>query len=119
MMFRFAYPVLLFMLVVVAGWVAVSLWRKPSSIAYSTTSGLAQLAGSGNHFLGRVPMVLRAVCLVLLILAGSRPEFYNVSRDIRSPGVDIVLCLDTSGSMQALDFQLMGNRFPDLRLLRK
>ena len=108
MMFRFAYPVLLFMLVVVAGWVAVSLWRKPSSITYSTASGLAQLAGSGNHFLGRVPMVLRAVCLVLLILAASRPQFYNVSRDIRSPGVDIVLCLDTSGSMQALDFQLDG-----------
>jgi Ca-activated chloride channel family protein len=119
MIFRFAYPVLLFMLVVVAGWVAVSLWRKPSSITYSTASGLAQLAGSGNHFLGRVPMVLRAVCLVLLILAASRPQFYNVSRDIRSPGVDIVLCLDTSGSMQALDFQLDGEPVSRLTAVKK
>lgn len=106
MMFRFAYPVLLFLLLAVAGWVVVSVWRKPPSITHSMTSRLAQLAGSGNQLLARVPMALRTGCLILMILAASRPQFYNVSRDIRSPGVDIMICLDTSGSMRALDFQL-------------
>jgi Ca-activated chloride channel family protein len=42
----------------------------------------------------------------LLTLAAARPQFYNVSREIKSTGVDIILALDASGSMQALDFEL-------------
>lgn len=51
-------------------------------------------------------MLLRAACLVLLVFAAARPQLYNVSREIQSSGVDILICLDTSGSMQALDFTL-------------
>lgn len=106
MMFRFAYPLLLILLVVVAGWLFFVLRKKPPSITYSMTSQMVRLAGGSGRFLGKVPMTLRVCCLVLLVLAAARPQLYNVSREIRSPGVDIVLCLDTSGSMQALDFRL-------------
>jgi Ca-activated chloride channel family protein len=119
MMFRFAYPALLVLLVAVAGWAAFQLWRKPASIRYSMTSRVARLAGRGNQLLFRVPMALRAVCLILLILAAARPQLYNVSREIRSPGVDIVLCLDTSGSMRALDFKLDGDPVSRLTAVKK
>jgi Ca-activated chloride channel family protein len=119
MMFRFAYPMLLVLIVAAAGWVAFSLWRRPASITYSMTSRLAQFTGSGHRLLGRVPMALRTGCLILLILAASRPQLYNVSRDIRSAGVDIMLCLDTSGSMRALDFQLDGEPVSRLTAVKK
>ena len=119
MMFRFAYPALLILLLVVAGGVAVSLWRKPSSITHSMTSSLVQLTGGANRFLGSVPMALRTGCLILLVLAVSRPQLYNVSRDIRSAGVDIMLCLDTSGSMRALDFKLDGEPVSRLTAVKK
>ncbi len=106
MMFRFAYPALLVLLVAVAAWFLFALWRKPASITYSMTASLVQLAGGGRRFWGNMPVLLRSGCLVLLVLASARPQFFNVSREIRSPGVDIMLCLDTSGSMQALDFRL-------------
>jgi Ca-activated chloride channel family protein len=64
-------------------------------------------------------MALRTACLVLLILAASRPQLYNVSRDIRSAGVDIMLCLDTSGSMRALDFELDGEPVSRLTAVKK
>lgn len=115
MTFQLAYPVLLFLLFVVAAWLLYSLRKKPSSITYSIASDLARLAGHGNQLLVRVPLILRAACLILLVLAASRPQLYNVSREIKSPGVDIMLCLDTSGSMQALDFQL--NKKPVTRLV--
>jgi len=119
MMFRFAYPLLLMLLLVVAGWLFFGLRKKPPSITYSMTSQMVRLAGGTSRFLGKVPMALRMCCLVLLVLAAARPQLYNVSREIRSPGVDIVLCLDTSGSMQALDFKLDGKPVSRLTAVKK
>ncbi|RLF61195.1 MAG: hypothetical protein DRN37_01450 [Thermoplasmata archaeon] len=119
MMFRFAYPILLIMLLPAAGWLAFSLWKKPVSITYSMTSRMARLSGEGNRFLAKVPVILRTVCLILLVLAAARPQFYNVSREIRSSGVDIMLCLDTSGSMRALDFKLNDEPVSRLTAVKK
>ena len=119
MMLRFAYPVLLALLVVVAVWLFFCWRKKPSGITYSMTSQMARFAGGGGCFLAKIPMALRAGCLILLVLAAARPQLYNVSREIRSPGVDIVLCLDTSGSMQALDFKLDGKPVSRLTAVKK
>jgi Ca-activated chloride channel family protein len=119
MMFRFAYPVLLVLLAAVAGWLIFSLWRKPASITYSMTARMALLAGGGTRFLDKIPPAFRAGCLILLVLAAARPQLYNVSREIRSPGVDIMLCLDASGSMQALDFQINGQPVSRLTAVKK
>ena len=119
MMFRFAYPVLLVLLVAAGGWVFLSLWRKPPTLTYSMTSRITRLAGGGNRVLSWVPAALRTACLILLVLAAARPQFYNVSREIKSPGVDIMLCLDTSGSMRALDFKLDGKPVSRLVAVKK
>ena len=119
MMFRFAYPALFILLVLVAGWFLFALWRKPAAITYSMTSRVAELVSGGRGSWDRIPLVLRTACLILLVLTAARPQFYNVSREIRSPGVDIVLCLDTSGSMQALDFQLNDKPVSRLTAVKK
>ena len=119
MMFRFAYPVVLLLLFVVVGWLIFALWRKPTGITYSMTSKIAGLAGGRNHLLVRLPTILRGCILALLVLAAARPQLYNVSRDIRSPGVDIMLCLDASGSMQALDFKLGDDPVSRLTAVKK
>ncbi len=119
MMFRFAYPVVLLLLVAVAGWGVFAFWKKPSGISYSMTSTMIRLAGGRNPILVRLPTILRGCILALLVLAAARPQFYNVSRDIRSPGVDIMLCLDTSGSMQALDFKLGDEPVSRLTAVKK
>ncbi|MFC1814651.1 VWA domain-containing protein [Thermodesulfobacteriota bacterium] len=119
MMFRFAYPVLLVLLGAVAGWLVLALGRKPDSITFSMTSRIAELAGSGKQLWAKVPLALRTACLILLILTAARPQLFNVSREIRSSGVDIMICLDTSGSMQALDFQLDGKPVSRLTAVKK
>jgi Ca-activated chloride channel family protein len=108
-MFRLAHPALLTLLIMVLAWLAWRLTRKPVGITYSMAGALAQLSGGSHRLAGHIPLMLRTGCLVLLVLAAARPQLYNVSRDIDSSGVDIVLCLDTSGSMQALDFTI-GNK---------
>lgn len=47
---------------------------------------------------------LRALTILLLILALARPQWGHGVRDLRRNGVDIVIAMDVSGSMLALDF---------------
>ena len=119
MMFQFAYPLLLFLLLPVAGWLIFALRKKPSGLTHSMTSRMALLTGGRAGLLMKLPVILKACILVLLALSAARPQLYNISRDIRSPGVDIVLCLDTSGSMQALDFTLDGDPVSRLTAVKK
>jgi Ca-activated chloride channel family protein len=119
MMFRFAYPAVLLLALAVAGWVVMALWRKPPSIAHPASSALARFGAGTGMLAERIPLILRALCLVLLVGGAARPQMYNVSRDVRSPGVDIVLTIDTSGSMQALDFTLNGEPVSRLTAVKK
>ena len=88
-------------------------------MAYSMTSLLMKVAASNKGWVEKVPLFLRTLCLILLVCAAARPQIFNVSRDIRSPGVDIMLCIDTSGSMRALDFQLDGRPVTRLTAVKK
>ncbi|MDD5722574.1 MAG: VWA domain-containing protein [Syntrophales bacterium] len=119
MMFRLAYPELLFPLCFVAVWFIWGLKRRPAGITYSMTAMVSRLAGGTDRLTGKISLVVRTGCLVLLVLAAARPQLYNVSREIKSPGVDIMLCLDTSGSMQALDFTLDGEPVSRLAAVKK
>ncbi len=48
---------------------------------------------------------LRLAAVALLIFALARPQKGQTSDEALTPTTDIMLCLDTSGSMQALDFK--------------
>ena len=67
MMFRLAYPVLLILLIGVIGWLVFALLKKPIGITHSMTSRLAELAKKGSGSWQRIPLVLRAACLILLV----------------------------------------------------
>ena len=119
MTFRFAYPILLLLLLCVAGWALYTWWRKPAAITHSMASQLVAFAGGASGIWHRVPQGLRLGCLILLTLTAARPQLYNVSREIRTPGVDIMICLDTSGSMQAMDFELDNKPVTRLTAVQK
>jgi len=119
MTFRFAYPIVLFLLIAVAAGIGFAFWRRPAAITYSMTSRMVHMAGTRSRILVRLRMILRGCILALLVLTAARPQLYNVSRDVRSPGVDIMLCLDTSGSMEALDFKLGDEPVTRLTAVKK
>ena len=58
------------------------------------------------------------MALALLILALAEPQEGRKRKEILSAGVDIVLAIDTSGSMQALDFMKDGNRINRLEVVK-
>ena len=118
MNFTFAYKPLLLFLVLI-GFLAYLKYKKGiPGITFSLTHRLAAFFGDSG-FAGRLPLFLRTIALALLVFASARPQLYNISRDVRSSGVDIMLCLDTSGTMQALDFKLNEKRVTRLTAVKK
>lgn len=118
-MFEFAYPQFFLLLVPVALWVFFTLRKLPVAMTFSAASILGRLAGKGTQARARIPLFLRTAALVFLVLAICRPQTVNVARDVKTPGVDIILCLDTSGSMQAMDFKLDNKPVDRLTAVKK
>lgn len=54
--------------------------------------------------LRNLPVIFRLLALALLVVAMARPARYNKIEMTEGEGIDIVLCLDVSGSMLARDF---------------
>ena len=71
--------------------------------------GPSSLSARGCSPIALLPIV-RGVALILLAVALARPQSGSSVETVTSLGVDIVLAIDVSGSMQAEDFQ------PDNRL---
>ncbi|MBU1053561.1 MAG: VWA domain-containing protein [Proteobacteria bacterium] len=104
-MFRFEYPTLLFLLLAIPVLLFIIFKRRNQGIIHSYTSRLLVITGGGNQLLARIPIIFRTSCLILLVIAAARPQLYNIKKNVSSSGVDIMLSLDTSGSMRALDFK--------------
>ena len=108
-MMRFLYPQLLWLLALLP---FLALFRgkrgAAPALVFSTTSLIAFLAEGRKTRPGRLLAALRLLALALLILAFARPQLGNTTTETLASGIDILLAVDVSGSMEALDFTLQG-----------
>ncbi|MDP4247229.1 MAG: VWA domain-containing protein, partial [Bacteroidota bacterium] len=87
-------------------------WKKSSraqgTLLMSTVSPfVASRAGglrSWKIMLRHAPFVLRLMAISAVIVGLARPQTRNDEQLVNGEGIDIVLCLDISGSMLAQDF---------------
>jgi len=116
-MFEFQHPAwLLLILILPFIW-----WRRSkvsSGIRWSSFSVLRR-TGSIRIAVAWVPSALELIGLILTIFALARPQLVEVERVVTSEGVDIVLALDVSGSMEAADFNLGGRPVDRLSAAKK
>lgn len=99
----FAHPWFLLLLVAVP---VLFLWlvvKRRGAVIYSD---LSFLAGAPNRarWWALVPAGLYSVSLLFMVVALARPQQGRRFEEVEARGVDIVLCMDISGSMQAEDF---------------
>jgi Ca-activated chloride channel homolog len=103
---------LLLLLAVAVLFVAECVARAPGALRISTGETLARMRGRGRTRWRRIPAVLRALGLALLVLALARPlRGYQLRPEVADV-VDIMLCVDVSGSMRAMDF-VSGDQYVD------
>jgi Mg-chelatase subunit ChlD len=65
--------------------------------------------------LRELPTVLRLAVVVLMVVAAARPQSTRATDDLEVEGIDIVIALDLSGSMQETD--LVPNRLEAAKLV--
>ena len=112
--FQFEDPWLLLFMLMLPYMAFKGKTKQQATINYSTIGTLQSIRTSQVDFFSALPLILRILSVMLLILALARPQEGHKSQEILSVGVDIMLALDTSGSMQALDF--IKNEKRDTRL---
>jgi len=95
------FLLLLIVIPVLIWWYAAKNSRRQGSIIISDVSakGLRSWKTSLRH----LPFVLRLLAIIFIIAAIARPQTMFEEQNAEGEGVDIVLCIDVSGSMTAQD----------------
>ena len=107
-MFRFANPeyLILLLLIPLLGWYHWRYGHKLSgNLKFSTLRFTRNVPVSLKQRLRRYLFVLRLALLSLLILGLARPQSGVRKQKIITEGIDIMLVLDVSTSMRAVDFK--------------
>jgi Ca-activated chloride channel family protein len=104
----FANPAyfLLFLLIIPMTWWYVRKFRKSkASLQLSSLEGFSAAPKTFRSRLIHLPFVLRTAAFALLILALARPQTANSWNTQTTEGIDIVMSLDISTSMLAMDLK--------------
>lgn len=104
----FAHPLyfgLLLLIPFMLWWQQRTRKKANAAMRLTTLSGIAFVKPTWRVSFRPVLTVLRVIALVALIIALARPQSSNVTENIDSEGVDIVLSVDVSGSMLAEDLK--------------
>lgn len=98
------YFYLLLLLVPMIGWYVWKQKELHASLQISSLRGFSQIKKSRKAYLRHIPFGLRCLTIIFLTIALARPQSTNNLRDVTTEGIDIMVSLDISGSMQAMDF---------------
>ena len=105
----FEYPQLLLLLAIPVLLVALYVWKElKDRRPHLRVSTLTPWKEGGRSILGiirHVPYALRIAALSLIIIAIARPRSATEMEKVDTEGIDIVLAMDVSTSMLAMDFK--------------
>ncbi len=105
---EFAYPAFLYALILLPFMVAWYVWRGRRGTAPMTLAGFENIderIGSSRIWLRHLLFVLRMIVVTLIIIVLARPQSSNQWEQVTTEGIDVVMCMDVSGSMRAMDFK--------------
>ncbi|MCB1229505.1 MAG: VWA domain-containing protein [Verrucomicrobiae bacterium] len=118
--FQFAHPELLFLLLLLP---AVALLKGKvggvASLRFPSVAAAREAGGKPRGRAGGWLAALRLLALAALIVALARPQLGRGTTEVEASGIDILLAIDVSGSMEALDFELNGDRANRLEVVKQ
>ncbi len=100
-----AYPLFLGLFILLP---VLIYWYIKKNGSSNASVKVSSLAAHGLHSwkatFVHLPFILRILSLAAIIVALARPQTQNQEQQAEGEGIDIVLCIDVSGSMTAQDF---------------
>jgi Ca-activated chloride channel family protein len=92
----------------------VLLWRgrtgSVAAVEFSNIEVARAVARTTRSRVGSWLWLIPVIAAALMIVGMARPRLAHGRTDVSASGIDIMLGLDVSGSMQALDFKIAGQR---------
>lgn len=93
----------LFLLPMIA-WYLFRYRKNNASIRISGTSALSKAPVTLMHYLRHLPFLLQLIAIALFIVVVARPQSSTSWENVTTEGIDMVVALDISTSMLAMDF---------------
>ena len=102
-MFEFAYPAMLFFLLLIPLlWLYLAMFKRYPAIKVSTAAPFREGKKRRLRRLSAAQYIMLGACTVM-IFAMARPRRGDERVIVRARGIDIIIAIDMSGSMQAMD----------------
>jgi len=99
------YFYLLLLLIPIIVWYVWNQKKAGASIQFSSVMGFGKIAKSWKYYFRHSVFVLTVLSIISLIFALARPQSSNSWQNVTTEGIDIVISLDISSSMLAMDFK--------------
>jgi Ca-activated chloride channel family protein len=117
--FQFGHPWFLLLLLLLP---VMAFWKgrrgQPLALRLPSIDDAVQVGARSHSRAGGWLAALGLLSFALLVLALARPRLVKGTTDIESNGIDIILTLDVSGSMEAMDFTLNGKQSNRLEVVK-
>ena len=107
MVFAHKYVLLLLLLLPLLAWLKGGRGTPPAFL-YSSLNLMAGLTGLRRSHSGAILATLRWLALAAFIIALAQPRFSKSTTEVKASGIDIVVALDLSGSMNTPDYEEYG-----------
>lgn len=99
------YLFLLLLLLPIIYWYVKEMHKSDASLQISSHKSLQKFTKSTRVKLRHIPFILRVLAVSFIILALARPQSSNSWRTESTQGIDIMMALDVSGTMQGEDLK--------------
>lgn len=118
--FEFSHPWFLVMLPLIP---LLALWKGRRGAAMAlrmpSTENAVEVGAVPRSRAGGFLFFFGLLSLAMLVIALARPRLGEGSSEVEASGIDILLALDVSSSMEALDFEMNGMRANRLDVVKK
>lgn len=92
---------------------------RKAALAFSSVAIARDVAKGARSRAGGFLFLIRLFAILLLLTALARPQIGKGHSEVESSGIDIVLAIDVSGSMNALDFASREEIATRLEIVKK
>src|SRR5690554_229961 len=106
--YTFLHPEYFFLLIIIipmVWWYVRKQKTAFASLQISSLKAFANIPRSGKDLLRHLPFLFRLLALIFLIIAIARPRSTDSLQNVTTEGIDIMISLDISGSMLAMDLK--------------
>lgn len=106
--YTFLHPEYFFLLIIIipmVWWYVRKQKTAFASLQISSLKAFENTPRSGKDLLRHLPILFRILALIFLIIAIARPRSTDSLQNVTTEGIDIMISLDISGSMLAMDLK--------------